>query len=136
MKDYPSFGRPTSSRLVRKSSGTRKRGSLRMLLAWALLFGVAFYFVQQRVEFIRTERRIKTLMKEKQKLLAEILPLKLEETYLTRISRVEARATVMGLERPGEWQKFTLAPPVPPAAAPVEAELLETPADTSAAAEE
>lgn len=121
MKDYPKYGRPTSSRLVRKAPQSQPKGSLRMFLGWALLFGVAFFFVQQRVEFIRTERRVEQLMREKQKLLAEILPLKLEESYLTRIGKVEAQAEAMGLQRPGAWQTFTLAPPepeAPPTAAP------------------
>jgi len=123
MKDFPSFGRTQSSRLVRQSSTTgRRKSNLRLGLAWVLLFLVAAFFVRQRIEFLRAERRVSALMAEKQKLLSEILPLKLEESYLTRIARIEVLAQPMGLSVPGEWQKFYAQPTgsgdAPPAGEP------------------
>lgn len=111
MKDYPSFGRTQSSRLIRQSSTAgRRKSNLRLGLAWVLLFLVAAFFVRQRIEFLRAERRVLALMEEKQKLLSEILPLKLEESYLTRIARIEVLAQPLGLGVPGEWQKFYAQP--------------------------
>jgi len=114
MKDFPKLGKIQSSRLVRKPPFSNRKKSARLGVAWGMLFLVAAFFVAQRVEYLRAERRVRSLMEQKRQLLADILPLKLEESHLTRIGRVEGLATQMGLAPAAEWQKFYLSPPARP----------------------
>ena len=108
MKDFPPIGQNRSkNKGAKASSGTSKSG-IRLWIAWTVLFLVAAFFVRQRVEYLRVERRIRSLMEQKQKLTADILPLKLEESYLTQIGRIEALSEKMGLGPAAEWQKLAL----------------------------
>ena len=51
----------------------------------------------------------------KQDLLADLLPLKLEEAYLTQTARIEESAEPLGLYPAAEWQKLSPIAPEPTA---------------------
>ena len=89
MKDYPKLNREKNERLVRRKPDSAERSSLKLMLAVVGLILVALIFVQQRVEYIRTERHVKKLLLEKRKIESIILPLKLEERYLTQLHKIE-----------------------------------------------
>lgn len=89
MKDYPSYGNKKSKNLFRKKTQATKKSSLKVAITWIIMFVVALLFVQQRLSYIRTEKKVRLLIKEKEALQLSILPLKLEERYLTRLGRVE-----------------------------------------------
>ena len=90
MKDFPAYGKVTSrGRLVRTPQENSPLASARFLLALALRFGMALFFAAQRIEYIRTERRIKILMLQKRKATEATLPIMLEVQYLSRLERVE-----------------------------------------------
>jgi len=127
MKDFPNLGKIQSSRLVRKSPFSARKNGFRLFVTWGLLFLVAAFFVGQRIEFLRTERRIRALMEQKRQLMADILPLQLEESHLTRIGRIEGLSQKMGLGPAEAWQKFYLVSPEVPSEEAVEAAEAEAP---------
>ncbi len=92
MRDYPAYTKKTSKSLVRKKTETAKKSSIKLALTWIILILVATFFVQQRISYIRKEKNVRELMKIKKELETSILPLKLEELFLTRLSKVEATA--------------------------------------------
>jgi cell division protein FtsL len=92
MKDYPKYGNKKSESLIRKKSVDAKRSSLKLALTWIVMILVALFFVQQRISYIRVEKRVHLLMKEKDKIQLSILPLQLEERFLTRLDKVENTA--------------------------------------------
>ena len=93
MKDYPNVGWNKNNRLIRRRVDSEEKTSLKLMLAMIGLILVALVFVQQRVEYIRTERRVRKLLLEKRKIESMILPLKLEERYLTHLNRIEKVAS-------------------------------------------
>lgn len=92
MKDFPVSSPKNQKRLIRKKRENPKVSSLKFILTWAILFVVALIFVQQRIDYIRTEKKVRQLMIEKRRVISSILPLKLEERYLTRLSNIEKTA--------------------------------------------
>ncbi len=92
MKDYPIIGRNQSQKLVRKKLESDKKSTGKLIITWVILVMFAMFFVQQRLDFIQTERRVRKLLIEKRKILSSILPLKLEERYLTQLTKVERTA--------------------------------------------
>ncbi|MBU2648570.1 cell division protein FtsL [bacterium] len=89
MKDFPVSSPKNTTRLVRKKMEHPKVSSFKFILTWAILFLVALFFVQQRIDYTRTEKKVRQLMMEKRKIISSILPLQLEERYLTKLSNVE-----------------------------------------------
>lgn len=89
MKDYPKIRNKKSQSLIRKKTVNAKRSSLKLAISWTIMILVALLFVQQRISYIRTERRVNDLNREKEKIRLSILPLKLEERYLTRYEDIE-----------------------------------------------
>ena len=89
MKDFPSYGNKKSQSLYRKKTRDTKKSSVKVAITWILMIFIALFFVQQRISYIRTEKSIRKLMNEKENLQLSILPLKLEERYLTQLDRVE-----------------------------------------------
>ena len=89
MKDFPKYGNRHSQSLVRKKIAAAKRSSLKLALLWLVMILVALFFVQQRINYIRTEKRVRQLLAEKEKIQLSILPLKLEERFLTQQDKVE-----------------------------------------------
>ncbi len=89
MKDFPNLNRRKTNRLVRRRPDSSEKTSLKLMLAMIGLILVALIFVQQRVEYIRTERKVRKLLLEKRKIESVILPLKLEERYLTHLKKIE-----------------------------------------------
>jgi cell division protein FtsL len=81
-----------SVRLVRLKRESRTISTLKLALTWLLLLLIALFFVQTRIDFIRTEQRVKALMVEKRRLTSSILPLQLEERHLTRFAIIEDAA--------------------------------------------
>ncbi|MBT3224798.1 MAG: hypothetical protein HN580_30255 [Deltaproteobacteria bacterium] len=92
MKDFPDSSPKNNRRLIRKKKENPKVSSLKFILTWAILFIVALIFVQQRIDYTRTEKKVRQLMIEKRGVITSILPLKLEERYLTRLSNIEKTA--------------------------------------------
>ncbi|MGK0290200.1 MAG: cell division protein FtsB [bacterium] len=66
--------------------------SKKLILTLVILLFVAMFFVFQRLEYAQTEKRVKLLAKEKQKIIATTLPLQLEERYLTQLDYIEKSA--------------------------------------------
>lgn len=89
MKDYPSSERINTDRLTRQKTKRKKIAKAKFLAVWLILVLVAMFFTQQRIEYIRTEQIVKDLLVEKRKIMSLILPLKLEERYLTQLKTVE-----------------------------------------------
>ncbi len=92
MKDYPKIRNKKSKSLIRKKNVVTKRSSLKLAFTWIAVILVALVFVQQRISFIRTEKRVNALVKAKENIETSILPLKLEERYLTRYEIIEETA--------------------------------------------
>lgn len=92
MKDFPSFGKGNTGRLIRNAQAPQGMVSARIFILMVVLLGVALFFVIQRTEFIRTERRIRDLMLEQRRIQEEILPLQLEAEYLGRLEMVQEMA--------------------------------------------
>lgn len=110
MKDFPDTGPKNKTRLIRKRKENPKVSSLRFVAALVILFIVALLFVQQRIDYTRTEKKVRHLMIEKRKVITSTLPLKLEERYLTRISNIEKTArTKIYLRRPRAKQIIKLS---------------------------
>ena len=109
MRDFPILGKQKGNRLVRKTPESQKKQSIKIVSAWILLALVAMFFIQQRVEYIRSERKVRELMLEKRKLVSEILPLKLEERYLMQLNKVEKIARdQLKLDWPKSYQILLL----------------------------
>jgi len=89
MKDYPKYGNRHSQSLVRKKTAIAKRSSLKLALLWIVMVVVALFFVQQRINYIRTEKRVRRLLADKEEIQLSILPLKLEARYLTQQDKIE-----------------------------------------------
>ncbi len=105
MRDYPSWGRKRSDRLIRRRPDSREKRSLKLMATLIVLILLALFFVQQRVEYIRTERHVRKLLLEKRKIESAILPLKLEERYHTHLSRIEKVASQeLNLQHPRDSQ--------------------------------
>ncbi len=101
MKDFPDSAPKNKRRLIRKKKEDPKVSSLRFVVTLAILFIVALFFVQQRIDYTRTEKKVRQLIIEKRKVISSILPLKLEERYLTRLVNIEKTArTKIYLRRP------------------------------------
>ena len=92
MKDFPVSSPKNKRRLIRKRKENPKISSFKLVLTWAILFVVALIFVQQRIDYTRTEKKVRQLMIEKRSVISSMLPLKLEERYLTRLSNIEKTA--------------------------------------------
>ena len=92
MKDFPRYAKRSSKSLVRKKTVIAKRSSLKFALTWIMMIGVALFFVQQRISYIKLEKQVQSLLKEKEKIQLSILPLKLEERFLTQHDKIEKRA--------------------------------------------
>ncbi len=109
MKDFPRYAKRTSQSLVRKKTVIAKRSSLKFALTWILMIVVALFFVQQRISYIRMEKQVHSLMKEKDDIQLSILPLKLEERFLTQQDKIERRASSeLGLQVPRQVQIITV----------------------------
>ncbi|NQU62977.1 MAG: hypothetical protein HQ517_01645 [SAR324 cluster bacterium] len=105
MKDFPIPSPKNKRRLIRKRKENLKISSVKFILTWAILFVVALIFVQQRIDYIRTEKIVRQLMIEKRGITSAILPLKLEERYLTRLSEIENTAhNIIYLRKPSAKQ--------------------------------
>ena len=89
MKDFPAYGKGNTGRLHRSQEKLPTVASLKFLTILGLLLGVALFFVAQRIEFTRTERRIRDLLVERRKITESILPIKLEVYNLSRLGRIE-----------------------------------------------
>ncbi len=109
MKDFPRQTKRSSKSLVRKKTVIAKRSSFRFALTWILMIGVALFFVQQRINFIKLEKEVQILLKQKEKIQLSILPLKLEERFLTQHDKIEKRAREeLGLQVPRQVQIIKL----------------------------
>jgi cell division protein FtsL len=53
---------------------------------------VALFFVYQSNEFVQTERKVRKLLLEKRAIISRIMPMKLEESYLSQLGKVERYA--------------------------------------------
>jgi len=114
MKDYPVSSPKNKRRLIRKKKENPKVSSFKLLLTWAILFIVALIFVQQRIDYTRTEKKVRQLMIEKRTVISSMLPLKLEERYLTRLSKIEKTArSKIYLRKPAAKQIFKITDNVP-----------------------
>ncbi|MBU3915932.1 cell division protein FtsL [bacterium] len=107
MKDYPIYTNKSSNRLIRKKVNKVENSSKKLAITWIVLVFVALFFVQQRISYLRTEKVVQRLMTEKKRIETSIIPLKLEEQYLTRFSKIEKMAEKnLGLRDPAKWQIF------------------------------
>ena len=90
MKDFPSYGvKNRSHRIVRQKTISNDKKFIQVLILGLAMLIIALFFVQQRIQFIETQRRVNRLSMEKRKLTSEILPLKIEEQYLSQLDIVE-----------------------------------------------
>jgi len=92
MKDFPAYGKGNTGRLIRNAQTPQGGVSARIFILMLVLLAVALFFVVQRTEYLRTERRIRDLMLEQRRIQEEILPLKLEAEYLGRLELVQEMA--------------------------------------------
>jgi len=105
MKDFTEPDPRPRKRLVRKRKESLQGSSIRLFITLVALFIVALFFVQQRIDYTRSEKTVRDLIIEKRKIIASILPLKLEERYLTRLSEIEKTArNQIYLRRPSREQ--------------------------------
>lgn len=90
MKDFPSYGvKNRSHRIVRQKPVSNDKKFIQVILLGVAVLIIALFFIQQRIQFIETQRRVDRLSIEKRKLTSEILPLKIEEQYLSQLDIVE-----------------------------------------------
>lgn len=116
MRDYPSYGKSNDSRLVRKRPVSNKKISRKLFMTGVILLLVSLFFVHQRIKYVQTERRVQKLLHQKRKLISSILPLQLEEHYLTRYKLVESFAKEkLDLDVPQKKQiiKVVIQQPLP-----------------------
>lgn len=110
MKDYHAYKSKKSQSLIRKKNKVASQSSLKIAFYWVIVIAVALFFVQQRISFIRLEKEVRLLMNEKNKIQLSILPLRLEERYLTQLDRVEEVAKKeMQLQTPRESQTISVS---------------------------
>ena len=101
MKDYQIGSEKRSGQVIRKKPSRRRSSTVKLIVAWLILLLIALFFVQQRISYIRTEKKVKNLLLKKRNINSSILPLKLEERYLTRFSVVEKTAVeTLHLQKP------------------------------------
>jgi len=111
MKDYPSFTGKTQRRLVRSKKEGIGLSSTKLMITWLILVVIAGFFVHQRIDYLRTQKRVKKLLLEKQKIILSMLPLKLEERFLTNTETVERIAKEkFQLRSPKGWQTISVNP--------------------------
>ena len=109
MKDYQLDSEMIPGQVVRKKQPRRSASTIKVIVAWILLVLIALFFVQQRISYIRTEKRVKSLVLKKRNINSSILPLKLEERYLTRFQVVEKTAKeTLQLQKPNRKQIIEL----------------------------
>ena len=114
MKDFPAYGKGNTGRLMRSKESLPAVASFKFLAILGLVLVLALFFVAQRIEFIRTERRIKHLLIERRKITEEILPIKLEVYNLSRLNKVEEMGKqTFNLHRPYASQVIRYVPPAP-----------------------
>lgn len=108
MKDYTTKRKRSSQSLILKKRVDTQKSGLKLALAWIVMILVALFFVQQRISYIQTEKSVRNLLEEKEALQTEILPLKLEERFLTQYQRVESIAVEkLNLQLPRKEQIIT-----------------------------
>jgi len=109
MKDYQIGSEKRPHQVVRKKQSRRSRSTIKLIFAWIVLVLIALFFVQQRISYIRTEKKVKSLLLKKRSIVSSILPLKLEERYLTRFNVVEKTAKeTLHLQKPKRNQIIKL----------------------------
>lgn len=109
MRDYTNFNKRSSKSLIRKKTHHAKQSSLKLAISWILMIIVALFFVQQRLSYIRTEKDVRRLLKEKEEIELSILPLQLEHRYLTQQERIERIAqSELNLQIPRKVQIINL----------------------------
>lgn len=91
MRDYSGI-KSQSSTLADSIEKQQRRVSYKLFIWVILILMLGFFFVEQRLDYIRTEKRVRQLWIKKRNLESEILPLKLEEQYLIRLSKIETIA--------------------------------------------
>lgn len=89
MKDFPNINQGKTNKLIRKKPESENKVTIKLFIAIAILFLVGFVFVKQRIEYIKTERNVNRLLLKERSLTTEILPLKLEERYLTQLDKIQ-----------------------------------------------
>ena len=89
MKDFPNVNQTKSDKLIRKKPESDSKITIKLFIAIVILFLVGFVFVKQRIEYIKTERNVNRLLLKERALTTEILPLKLEERYLTHLDKIQ-----------------------------------------------
>jgi cell division protein FtsL len=109
MKDFPRYGTRDSKNLVRKKTTDAKRSSLKLAVSWIIMILIALFFVQQRISYIRMEKRVRALLEQKENIQMSILPLTLEERFLTQQEKVEQVAGAeLNLQIPIPSQVITI----------------------------
>ncbi len=89
MKDFPTVNQGKANKLVRKEPESEGKVTIKLFIAIVILFLVGFIFVKQRIEYIKTERNVNQLLLKERALTSEILPLRLEERYLTHLDKIQ-----------------------------------------------
>jgi cell division protein FtsL len=89
MKDFPNVDQGKTNKLVRKEPESESKVTIKLFIAIVILFLVGLIFVNQRIEYIRTERNVNQLLLKERTLTTEILPLRLEERYLTHLDKIQ-----------------------------------------------
>lgn len=115
MRDY-SGAQSKSTNLAESIEKNQKKVSYQIFLLVLIVFLLGFFLVEQRIDYIRTENRVRKLLIKKRDLEAEILPLKLEEQYLTRLSKIENIAKHqlnLGDPRKRQVRKVVVSPAKP-----------------------
>jgi len=92
MKDFPNVDQGKTNKLIRKKPESENKVTIKLFLAIVILLLVGFIFVMQRIEYIQTERNVNRLLLKERSLATEILPLKLEERYLTHLDKIQTIA--------------------------------------------
>ncbi|MBU2512100.1 cell division protein FtsL [bacterium] len=109
MKEYPIVKNKKSQSLIRKKTVAAKKSSFKLAITWIIMILVALAFVQQRISFIRIEKQVTELIREKDRMQLSILPLKLEERYLTQYDRIEKIAEEkLNLQIPRKVQTISI----------------------------
>ena len=98
MIDFPSHFKRRPTRSPSKPLWISKGKLVFVLVTFFIL---AMFFVLQRTEFIRTEKRVRALTIQKRQLLFELQSLQLEDRYRNRLDKIEQQAQ----------EKLSLHPP-------------------------
>jgi len=111
MKNFPSSTGKTQQRLFRTYREGANISSTKLVVTWLILLLIAGFFVHQRVDYLRTEKRVNQLLREKQKIILAMLPLQLEDRFLTNTERVEQIGKEkFKLRAPKNWQRIRVYP--------------------------